>query len=141
MFFFFFLRITVRTSQCVTALTVSRATLDQSPQVQQLTCNLKHLRPSLKTCADQLADVLMDNTLKLCLLQFVMFQRNTTHIPVVKKPRISCLRGYYPIPLTSVIMRCLGLLVKTHTDSLPLGKCRLSAVCMEQIEQLRMPSL
>lgn len=82
--------------------------------------HLTHLRASLR-CLWKHVPIAWQMSLRIQSIS-VMFQCNTAYIHVVPmKPRISCRRDYHPVPLTPVIMRCLGLLVKTHKDSLPLS--------------------
>ncbi len=114
------LRITVRTTPvCLRALTVSRANVSRALRCtnpltwEHLWSDSESMCWSAGRCPSGYAQ---------SLLQFVMFKCSTACIHVAPmKPRISCLRDYHPVPLTPVIMRCLGLLVKTHIDSFPLG--------------------
>ncbi|KAK1792063.1 hypothetical protein P4O66_001841 [Electrophorus voltai] len=75
----------------------------------------------LKACADQLAPVFTDIfNLSLMLGIIPSCFKQSTIIPVPKKPRPSSLNDYRPVALTSVVMKCFEKLVRDFiTSSLP----------------------
>jgi len=84
----------------------------------------------LRGCADQLAEV-FTYIFNLSLYQSAppTCFKQTTIVPVLKKPSIAWLNDYNPVALTSIIIKCLERLVKTHicsTLSDTLGPCILS---------------
>ncbi|KAI2647093.1 RNA-directed DNA polymerase from mobile element jockey [Labeo rohita] len=69
----------------------------------------------LKTCADQLAPIfsqIFNRSLELCEVPSC-FKRSTI-IPVPKKPKITGLNDYRPVPLTSVNIKSLEKLVLAY---------------------------
>lgn len=80
----------------------------------------------MKSCVDQLVDVLLCNA--ACI-----------HVMPMKL-RISCLRHCHPVPLTSVIIACLGLLVRALMGSLPPGSVD-GRHFRQAAAQLRVPAL
>uniref|UniRef100_A0A4W4EES8 Reverse transcriptase domain-containing protein n=1 Tax=Electrophorus electricus TaxID=8005 RepID=A0A4W4EES8_ELEEL len=75
----------------------------------------------LKACADQLAPVFTDIfNLSLTLGIVPSSFKQSTIVPVPKKPRPSDLNDYRPVALTSVVMKCFEKLVGDFiTSSLP----------------------
>ncbi|KAI5629002.1 gastrula zinc finger protein XlCGF28.1-like [Silurus asotus] len=75
----------------------------------------------LKACADQLAPVFTE-IFNLSLEQAVVPScfKQSTIVPVPKKPQPACLNDYRPVALTSVVMKCFERLVRDFiTASLP----------------------
>ncbi|KAI5628979.1 hypothetical protein C0J50_2468 [Silurus asotus] len=75
----------------------------------------------LKACADQLAPVFTE-IFNLSLEQAVVPScfKQSTIVPVSKKPQPACLNDYRPVALTSVVMKCFERLVRDFiTASLP----------------------
>ncbi|KAI5608749.1 gastrula zinc finger protein XlCGF28.1-like, partial [Silurus asotus] len=75
----------------------------------------------LKACADQLAPVFTE-IFNLSLEQSVVPScfKQSTIVPVPKKPQPACLNDYHPVALTSVVMNCFERLVRDFiTASLP----------------------
>ncbi|MFY0323997.1 RNA-directed DNA polymerase, partial [Bacillus sp. YIM B13585] len=75
----------------------------------------------LKACADQLAPVFTE-IFNLSLEQSVVPScfKQSTIVPVPKKPQPTCLNDYRPVALTSVVMKCFERLVRDFiTASLP----------------------
>ncbi|KAI5630012.1 gastrula zinc finger protein XlCGF28.1-like [Silurus asotus] len=76
----------------------------------------------LKACADQLAPVFTE-IFNLSLEQSVVPSclKQSTIVPVPKKPQPACLNDYRPVALTSVVMKCFERLVRDFiTASLPV---------------------
>ncbi|KAK1784028.1 hypothetical protein P4O66_004470 [Electrophorus voltai] len=75
----------------------------------------------LKACADQLAPVFTDIfNLSLTLGIVPSSFKQSTIVPVPKKPRPSSLNDYRPVAFTSVVMKCFEKLVRDFiTSSLP----------------------
>ncbi|KAF7699141.1 hypothetical protein HF521_003883, partial [Silurus meridionalis] len=74
-----------------------------------------------KACADQLAPVFTE-IFNLSLEQSVVPScfKQSTIVPVPKKPQPACLNDYRPVALTSVVMKCFERLVRDFiTASLP----------------------
>ncbi|KAK1792043.1 hypothetical protein P4O66_001822 [Electrophorus voltai] len=75
----------------------------------------------LKACADQLAPV-FTNIFNLSLMLGIVLSsfKQSTIVPVPKKPLPSGLNDYRPVALTSVVMKCFEKLVRDFiTSSLP----------------------
>ncbi|XP_060729152.1 uncharacterized protein LOC132847667 [Tachysurus vachellii] len=75
----------------------------------------------LKACADQLAPVFTE-IFNLSLEQSVVPScfKQSTIVPVPKKPQHACLNYYCPVALTSIVMKCFDRLVRDFiTASLP----------------------
>ena len=76
----------------------------------------------LRACADQLAGVFTD-IFNLSLSQSAVptcFKMSTI-VPVPKKAKVTELKDYHQVTLTSVIMKCIERLVKDHiTSTLPV---------------------
>ncbi|KAI5620514.1 gastrula zinc finger protein XlCGF28.1-like [Silurus asotus] len=75
----------------------------------------------LKACADQLAAVFTE-IFNLSLEQAVVPScfKQSTIVPVPKKPQPACLNDYRPVALTSVVMKCFERMVRDFiTASLP----------------------
>ncbi|KAI5628338.1 gastrula zinc finger protein XlCGF28.1-like [Silurus asotus] len=76
----------------------------------------------LKACADQLAPVFTE-IFNLSLEQSVVPScfKQSTIVPVPKKPQPACLNDYRPVALTSVVIKCFERLVRDFiTASLPV---------------------
>eukprot|EP00061_Rhincodon_typus_P015063 g42531.t1 len=81
--------------------------------------NQANLKKALsKSCVDQLEEVFTD-IFKLSLLQAEVHTcfKKTTIIPVSKKAHATCLNDYYPVDVTSIIMKCFERLVMAHINS------------------------
>ncbi|KAF7643800.1 hypothetical protein LDENG_00233000 [Lucifuga dentata] len=76
---------------------------------------------TLKSCADQLADVFLDIfNLSLQLAVVPICLKSSTIVPVPKKSAVTCLNDYRPVSLTPVIMKCFVRLILKHIkDSIP----------------------
>ncbi|KAF7643841.1 hypothetical protein LDENG_00232250, partial [Lucifuga dentata] len=67
-------------------------------------------------CADQLFSILADlfnpeqSTVPACF-------KSSAIIPIPRKQKISSLNDYRPVPLTSVVMKCLERLILHHLKS------------------------
>ena len=75
----------------------------------------------LRACAEQLAGVFMD-IFRLSISQFVVPTcfKVSSIVPVPKKVKVTELKDYCHVALTSVIMKCFEKLVKDHiTSTLP----------------------
>ncbi|KAF7699163.1 hypothetical protein HF521_003905 [Silurus meridionalis] len=75
----------------------------------------------LKACADKLAPVFTE-IFNLSLEQSVVPScfKQSTIVPVPKKPQLACFNDYGPVALTSVVMKCFERLVRDFiTASLP----------------------
>jgi len=72
----------------------------------------------LRECADQLAEI-FTSIFNLCLYQSAVptVFKQTTIVPIPKKPSITCLNDYRPVALTPIIMKCFKRLVRTHICS------------------------
>lgn len=70
---------------------------------------------ALRVCAYQLAEV-VTNIYNLSLRQAAVptCLKITNIVPLSKKSAVGCLNDYYPVALTSVIMKCFEWLVLSH---------------------------
>jgi len=73
-------------------------------------------------CTNQLAEV-FPSIFNLFLYQSAVPTcfKQTTIVPVPKKPSITCLNDYRPVALSPIIMKCFKRLVRTHICSTHLG--------------------
>jgi len=61
-------------------------------------------------------DMMASFLLLYCMCYNTCFKQ-TTIVLILKKPPITCLNDYRPVALTSIIMKCFELLVRTHICS------------------------
>ncbi|KAK3553698.1 hypothetical protein QTP70_006898 [Hemibagrus guttatus] len=75
----------------------------------------------LKACADQFAPVCSQKySTSLELSMIPTFFKQSTIVPVHKKPQPACLNDYHPVALTSVMIKCFERLIRDFiTSSLP----------------------
>jgi len=75
-------------------------------------------RGVLRGCANQLAE-LSTSIFNLSLYQSAVpiCFKQTTIVPVQKKPSFTCLNDYRPVALNTIIMKCFERLVRTHICS------------------------
>ena len=73
----------------------------------------------LKACADQLGSVFTD-IFNLSLTESVIPTcfKQTTIAPVPKEAKVTCLKYYRPVALTSVAMKCFERLVMAHINTI-----------------------
>ncbi|XP_034041546.1 uncharacterized protein LOC117523963 [Thalassophryne amazonica] len=78
---------------------------------------------TLKSCADQLAEVFLDIfNLSLQLSMVPVCLKSSIIVPVPKTTTITCLNNYRPVALTPVIMKCFErILLKYIKDAIPAG--------------------